>query len=122
MTKVKRVLKLGKSLSLSALIALSLITLQGCSFPGVYKLNVQQGNIVTQEMLDQLRPGMTKKQVHFVLGNPVVSNIFNDSAESYLYSYQREGTDTQSQTIVIRYQDGLYSSYEGQPLEEHKAY
>lgn len=113
---------MAKTTSAIIALALSILFLQACSFPGVYQLNVQQGNIVTQDMLDQLRPGMTKKQVHFVLGNPVVKNLFNDNAESYLYSYQRAGQDTQTQNIIIRYENGLYSSYEGQALEEHKAY
>lgn len=46
------------SLSLTGLFALA-----GCSFPGVYKIDIQQGNVVTQDMIDQLRPGMTRRQV-----------------------------------------------------------
>ena len=40
-------------------------------FPGVYKIAIPQGNIITQEMVDQLRPGMTKRQVIFVMGTPL---------------------------------------------------
>ena len=47
---------------------LGFATLSGCTFPGVYKLNVQQGNIVTQDMLDQLEPGMTERQVIYLMG------------------------------------------------------
>lgn len=104
-------------------VVVTLITLiQGCSFPGVYKINVQQGNIVSQEMLNQLRPGMTKRQVHFVLGNPVVKNVFNTDQEHYLYSYQKAGEDTQTQSVVIYYSDGLYERYEGEVLEDQPAY
>ena len=47
------------------------------TLPGVYKINVQQGNLVTQEMVDQLRPGMDKRQVKFILGTPLLSDPFH---------------------------------------------
>ena len=105
-----------------ATISLSAILLVACSFPGVYKINVQQGNIVTQEMLDQLKPGMTKRQVHFVLGNPVVDDVFNPTKETYLYSYQRAGGETRQQIITVYYENDLYARHEGELLEEHPAY
>lgn len=103
----------------NALIAL---TISACSFPGVYKINVQQGNIVTQEMLDQLSPGMTRAQVHFVLGNPVVENVFSDQQEVYLYSYQKAGGDTKRQKITVYYEGDTMLRYEGKVLDEHPAY
>ncbi|MEQ8954529.1 MAG: outer membrane protein assembly factor BamE, partial [Gammaproteobacteria bacterium] len=61
------------------LLALALaLVLHGCNdvasleFPGVYKISIVQGNVITQEMVDQLRPGMTKRQVMFVMGSPLV--------------------------------------------------
>ncbi|MDX1451387.1 MAG: outer membrane protein assembly factor BamE [Oleiphilaceae bacterium] len=96
--------------------------LSACSFPGVYKINVQQGNIVTQEMLDQLKPGMTRNQVHFVLGNPVVDNVFSDEQEVYLYSYQKAGGDTKRQKVTVYYEGDSMLRYEGELLDEHPAY
>tara|TARA_R110001592_G_scaffold83774_1_gene248109 strand:+ start:32503 stop:32850 length:348 start_codon:yes stop_codon:yes gene_type:complete len=107
------------SLSL-ALISISL--LQACSFPGVFKINVQQGNIITPEMLETLKPGMTQKQVHFVLGKPVLENIFDSSLESYVYTYQKAGGEVQQQTIKIYYEDDLFVKYEGTLLEDNPAY
>ena len=46
---------------LCILVCLSALGLAGCSFPGVYKIDVHQGNVVTQEMVNQLRPGMTTR-------------------------------------------------------------
>jgi len=103
-------------------LALVLLFLQACSFPGVYKINVQQGNIVTSEMLDKLKPGMTKKQVHFVLGNPVIDNIFDSSFENYIYTYQEKGGDTETQQIKVHYEAGLFTQYESQLLDDHPAY
>ena len=58
-------------LLLTSLTFMGLIALAGCSFPGVYKIDIQQGNVVTQDMIDQLRPGMTRRQVRFIMGNPL---------------------------------------------------
>lgn len=93
-----------------------------CSFPGVFKINVQQGNIVTQEMLDQLKPGMSRSQVHFVLGNPVVENVFSDEQEVYLYSYQKAGGDTQHQKVTVYYEGDVMARVEGSVLDEQPAY
>ena len=105
------------------LVLLTLSTLMtACAFPGVYKINVQQGNIVTQEMLDQLSRGMTKRQVHFVLGTPIVKNVFDESYESYIYTYLPAEGDLKRQVINVFYQNGQFTHYEGEPIEEHPAY
>ncbi len=104
------------------ILSLFLPLLHACSFPGVFKINVQQGNIVTQEMLDTLEPGMTQKQVHFVLGAPVVDNVFDPNLENYVYTYQKAGGEIKQQTIKVYYQQGLYTHYEGTLLKETPAY
>ena len=53
---------------LAPVLLLSLLA--GCVFPGVYKINVQQGNIITEEEISQLEEGMSRSQVHSVLGTP----------------------------------------------------
>ena len=61
-------------------LLLSTVTLSGCSgigFPGVYLINIDQGNIVEQDMVDQLKPDMTRRQVRFLLGTPIVEDTFN---------------------------------------------
>ena len=110
---------------ISLFLAIIMASLLGaCAFPGVYKINVQQGNIVTQEMLDKLKPGMTKRQVHFVLGKPVVENVFSNAYESYLYTYQPANEETRQQTVLIYYENELFTRYQpdGEIFEEHPAY
>jgi len=103
-------------------LTLTLLLLQACSFPGVFKINVQQGNIISQDMLDTLKPGMTKKQVYFVLGKPVIDNVFNPDLENYIYTYQRAGGETENQIIKVHYKEGIYQSHEGTLLEYNPAY
>ena len=70
-------------------LILSSLFSTGCSwlkFPGVHKVDIQQGNIVNQEMIDKLRPGMTQSQVQFVLGTPLIVDSFNNMRWDYFYS------------------------------------
>ena len=52
----------------------------------MHKVDVQQGNIVDQDMIDKLRPGMSMTQVQFVLGTPLVIDTFNQKRWDYFYS------------------------------------
>lgn len=98
------------------------LVLSGCVFPGVYKINVQQGNIVTDEELTQLTEGMPRSQVHAVMGTPLMLNPVDPSREYYVYTFQREGGDIQEQRIIVYYEDDQYAYHEAQLLEETPAY
>lgn len=90
-----------KSLT-SPLIFIFLLLLSSCSgfyFPGVHKITVQQGNFVTRPMIDKLKPGMTKNQVIFVLGRPIVQDPLNDNRWDYVYTIQT-GDKYQSQSMI----------------------
>ena len=60
-------------------------------FPGVYKISIPQGNIITQDMIDQLRPGMSKRQVMFVMGTPLIRDPYNQDRWDYVYNFQPGG-------------------------------
>lgn len=99
-------------------ILLCIMGLAGCSvprlqFPGVYKIDIQQGNIITQEMVDQLRPGMTKRQVIFVMGTPLVRDPFNQDRWDYVYSYQPGGGVRGQERITMFFEDDLLTSFSG---------
>lgn len=98
------------------------LVLSGCAFPGVYKINVQQGNIVTDEELTKLNEGMPRSQVQALLGSPLMLNPVDDSREYYVYTFQRRGGDIKEQRIIVHYNDDLFSHYEAQLLEETPAY
>ncbi|AKO53729.1 membrane protein SmpA [Marinobacter psychrophilus] len=105
------------------LIALILtLFLAGCAFPGVYKINVQQGNIVTNEELAALTEGMPRSQVRAVMGTPLMLNPVDTSREYYVYTFQRAGGDIEEQRIIVYYDDDRFSRYEAQLLEETPAY
>ena len=91
------------------LIFFSLIASQSlvsCSYvlhhlPGVYKIDVQQGNIIDQSMINQLKPGMTKKQVLYILGSPMLDNVFHKNRWDYIYINQPSGEDKVQQEFSL---------------------
>jgi len=84
------------------LTSLIIACLSGCGFvgfPGVYKIDVEQGNIVTQDMADQLRPGMSRRQVRFILGTPLIEDTFNQDRWDYPY-VKRNGQNVLNQSLL----------------------
>ena len=74
---------------LAPLIFLFLAACSSTSFisylPEPYKLDIQQGNVITQDMMAKLKPGMTKAQVRFILGSPPVTDMFHANRWDYVY-------------------------------------
>jgi len=107
---------------LPAIVLISILSLSGCVFPGVYKINVQQGNIVTDEELTELSEGMPRSQVHALLGSPLMLNPVDPSRAYFVYTFQRRGNDIEEQRIIVYYENDQLSHYEAQLLEETPAY
>jgi len=72
----------------------------------VYRMEVQQGNYISQEAVAQLRLGMTKEQVRFVLGTPLVADIFHENRWDYVYRRQRENSRQVEERRVSVFFDG----------------
>lgn len=62
--------------------------LTGCVISPFYRPDIQQGNIITDTMISQLRPGLTKNQVRYVMGTPVLEQNFNLDRWDYVYFFQ----------------------------------
>jgi outer membrane protein assembly factor BamE len=67
--------------------------LGGC----VYKIDIQQGNLLTEEMVSQLKPGMTKRQVAYLMGNPLLVDSFHGDRWDFVYTNQ-PGWEERTQT------------------------
>ncbi len=100
-----------KRLKINLLILL-LATLPGCAnnlgsldFPGVYKISISQGNVILQNMVDQLRPGMTRNQVIFVMGTPLVRDPFHQDRWDYVYNFQPGGGARTQERITVWFID-----------------
>ena len=106
-----------------ATIACASLVLAGCSFkrprlPRVHKLTVQQGNVINQDMIDKLRPGMSRSQVAFVMGEPVVRNSFNDDRWDYVYTIELPGVYSTTQTVSLYFVDEQLAYFTGDLVPE----
>lgn len=99
-----------KSIGVMALLA---VLLSACSLPRVYRLSVQQGNVVTQEMVDSLKPGMTHEQVAYVMGEPVIRNPFDNGRWDYIYTLQVPGYVNNRTKLSLFFVDGKLSHFTG---------
>lgn len=94
-----------------SLVPLLLIAaLTGC----IYKIDVQQGNLVTQDSVDKLKPGMTKSEVKMLLGTPLLNDVFHQNEWDYYFSNLRGGrVASQPSRLTVRFKDDKLASIEG---------
>lgn len=69
-------------------------------------MDIEQGNILTQEEVDRVHPGMTKAQVKAIMGSPVLDNIFTTNREEYVYTYKPAYGDLVEKRIGLIFQNG----------------
>lgn len=102
-----------KNLLVASLIIALLSACSSFKFPGVHRIRVQQGNVITQAMIDKLKPGMTKSQVRFVLGNAIVDDSLNLNRWDYIYTMQIPGFDLIQTKLKLYFVDERLSYFEG---------
>jgi outer membrane protein assembly factor BamE len=83
--------------------------------PGLsaHRIDIQQGNVVTQEMVAKLKPGMTRQQVRFVLGTPPIVDPFHPQRWDYVYYYRKAGTVTEHRRLVLLFDGDTLKRIEG---------
>ncbi len=88
--------------------------------PGVtaHKIDIQQGNVVTQEMVSKLQPGMTRSQVRFVLGTPLLVDPFRTDRWDYVYAMHRKGERVEQRQLKVYFQDDKMLRYEGDTVTD----
>jgi len=92
-----------------ALPAVLALLLAACGVPQLitpYRMEIQQGNYISQEMVSQLRPGMTREQVRFILGTPLLADIFHADRWDYVFYRDVLGGVREERKIAVIFQDG----------------
>ena len=105
-----------RSLLLAGAAIAAAILAAGCAgakLPGVFRLDIQQGNVITQEMIDQLELGMEKRKVRFILGTPLLTDPFNQDRWDYHYSLKRGNGDLIEKHISLLFENDLLVRIEG---------
>lgn len=99
--------------SLSFLLGACTSTPNLLIFPGVHKLDLQQGNIIDQEKLDQLEVGMSRAQAQFVMGTPLVADTFDLDRWDYLYELRTAEGEQIRRTVTLHFRDGVLTQIRG---------
>ena len=86
------------------------------SFSLTYRLNIQQGVVVTQEMADQLQTGMTRDQVRFVLGTPILTDPFHKDQWDYPFRFQPGRGPVEERRFTVFFQDDKLVRYNGDSM------
>jgi outer membrane protein assembly factor BamE (lipoprotein component of BamABCDE complex)/ketosteroid isomerase-like protein len=99
----------------SILFVLAVASLEsgcGAKLPSLkpFKMEVQQGNVVTSKMLLQLRPGMTRSQVRYIMGTPLIVDSFRDNRWDYFYELRKQGAIVEKRRVILDFdKDSLVS-------------
>ena len=100
-------------------IVMLILSLSACSYngsvnlPGLYRIDIQQGNVMEQYMLDRLRPGMDKNQVEFILGTPAFIDPFHSNQWEYFFSMSEDGDNPAQRHLRIHFVDEKLAYIDG---------
>ena len=103
----------------TAFLLLGVLCLAACGaegsrkLPFVYRIDVQQGNIIEQEMLDKLQAGMDKNQVKFIMGTPAIADPFHENRWEYLFTLSEGGRRREQRHITLYFEDEKLAYIDG---------
>jgi len=107
------------------ILLMFLFTACGTAVPTIkpFKLDIQQGNVVTSKMLLQLRPGMTKSQVRYIMGTPLIQDSFHGNRWDYFYQMREAGTVVEQRRVILDFENELLKAVRGDvvPSEGEKS-
>jgi outer membrane protein assembly factor BamE len=85
------------------------------TIPGVtpYRIEIQQGNFISQEMVAQLKPGMSKEQVRLALGTPLLNDVFHADRWDYVYWREKPGMKREQRKLTVFFEDGKLTRLDG---------
>lgn len=87
-----------------------------------YRPDIQQGNFVSQEMVAQLKEGMTQDQVRFVLGTPLLTDIFHAERWDYVFRLAKGNGELTTSRVTVFFKDNRLARFEGGDLPTEKDY
>jgi outer membrane protein assembly factor BamE len=91
-------------------------------FISPYRVNIQQGNFISEEMVSQIKEGMTKDQVRFVLGTPLISDAFHADRWDYSFRLQKGDGELSTSRVTVFFKDGHMVRFEGGNLPTEQEY
>lgn len=120
------------SLPVSTLVFLAAATLTGCStissdgsllgFITPYRMEVVQGNVVTQDMVAQLRPGLSSDQVRTLLGAPLLADVFHANRWDYVFTIRRQGALAQQRRVTVFFENDRVARFEADSVPTEREF
>jgi len=102
----------------TAILVAALALCSGC----LYHMRIEQGNVLNKDLVAQLEPGMTRSQVMFLLGTPMVPNGFNtDRWDYYFYVKDERGRILESQRLTVWFKSDKVDHFDGDAAPKAKA-
>jgi outer membrane protein assembly factor BamE len=96
------------------------LMLSACSMPSVtsivprpYKVEIQQGNVITQDMVAKLQPGMTRSQARFVLGSPPLTDMFHADRWDYVYRLSKGNKLLEERRLTLFFENDRLARVDG---------
>jgi len=81
-----------------------------------YKIDIVQGNFVSREQADALKPGMSRTQVRDILGTPLLTDIFHTDRWDYVFTFKRQGTLPQARRVTVFFKGDVLERTEADAL------
>ena len=113
-----------------AAVLLSLVVLGGCASDDTtrsglfepYRIDLPQGNYLTRDLLDQVKPGMREEQVRRILGTPLLNNVFQPNQQHYVFSFKHPSGRVDLRQVHIEYDEsGLVTAVESNALPQSES-
>ena len=116
----------------SPLVLVTVAALTGCStissdgallgFITPYRMEVVQGNVVTKDMVAQLRPGLTPDQVRTLLGAPLLTDVFHANRWDYVFTIRRQGTAAQQRRVTVFFENDRVARFEADAVPTEREF
>ena len=87
-----------------------------------YRAEVVQGNVVTKEQVDMLKPGLTRAQVKLILGTPLVTSVFHESRWDYVFTINRQGVPPQQRKLTLFFKGDALEKFNGDEMPSNKEF
>ena len=99
-------------------VLITVLLLSACGVPRIpgitpYKPEIQQGNYLSQELLSQVKAGMTREQIRFLLGTPLLTDIFHADRWDYVYWREAQDGKREQRKVALFFEDNKLTRMEG---------
>lgn len=87
-----------------------------------YRLEIVQGNVITQESMAQIQPGLGRAQVRDILGTPLLADIFHADRWDFVFTIARQGVKPQQRKVTIHFKNDVVERFETEPLPSEREF